>query len=140
MVEGKATLRYYQNWAIAYVDKQLGDYYFSLAPKYWYLQRPKEKPHITVVRKDIEIPSYDNWGFRDGTDLYFLYEPVIYRDSMYAWIDVYSEDIGNLREVLGLPRMRVGFDCYHLTVGNFKGSNAAGLKKQTQENSNEEDE
>lgn len=128
MVEGKATLKYYPNWAIAYVDKGLGDYYYALCPKYWYLQRPKTPPHITVVRKDIEIPSYDNWGFHDGDEIYFNYEPIVWRDELYAWIDVYSDEIGNLREVLGLPRIRKGFTCYHLTIGNFKAQAPQGGK------------
>ena len=129
MIQGRAILKYYSSWCIAYVDKAFGDYYFALAPRYWNLQRPKEQAHITIVRKDIETPTYNNWGFRDGKDILFEYEPIIKTDELYAWIDVFSDEIGNLREVLGLPRFRKGFDRYHLTVGNFKGSNAAGLRK-----------
>lgn len=124
LIEGRAILKYFTNYAIAYVDQALGNYYFSLAPKAWNLQRPREKAHITIVRKDLELPAYDNWGFRDGKDLIFYYVPCISRDATYAWINVWSEEIGNLRQVLGLPRFRDGFTCYHLTIGNFKGSNA----------------
>lgn len=38
----------------------------------------------------------------------------------YYYLESWSDMIGDLREKLGLTRYRVGFDSYHITIGNNK--------------------
>lgn len=120
MFKGVARLEYYTNYAIAWTDRQIGEYYYSLLPKYLHVQRQKEHSHITVCRKDIETPDYTYWRYREREVIEFTYDGILYHDDLYVWLDVYSEEIGEIREMLGLSRMRDGFDCYHLTIANLK--------------------
>lgn len=120
MITCQATIKYYENWVIAYVDPQFGEYYYALAPKYWCLQRPKTPAHITVIRKGIESPNMFHWRYFEGHTISFEYEPILQRDELYSWINIWSGDIAMIRMYHGLQPYREGFDCYHLTVGNFK--------------------
>ena len=84
--------------------------------------------HITIVRLNKEQPSnMDVWGKHEGRKINFEYEPGVHRDDKYFWINAYSEEIGDIREELGLPRYRddtnfggVKRNEYHITIGNIK--------------------
>lgn len=110
------------------VSKDFGDYYFSLIPKYYYANRPRYKPHITIVRSGIETIK-ENYGMWDGMKVPFVYEPTIKLDrknyfgevdNTYFLLDCFSLYIGLLREHLGLTWFRKGFNSYHLTIANLK--------------------
>lgn len=132
MYTGFGTLQYYTNYAVLWTDPEIGNYYFSLLPQYLKiqgLQRPQNPAHITVSRRNIEKPDFDNWKYRDGDKLSFQYDGILWRDEFYVWLDVWSDDIAEVRGKLGLPTIREGFECYHLTIGNFKATQtSSGLK------------
>lgn len=132
MYTGYATLQYFNNYAVAWADPAIGNYYFSLLPRYLKiqgLQRPQNPAHITVARRNIEKPCYDNWKYRDGEEIEFQYDGMLWRDELYVWLDVWSDEIAEIREKLGLPRIRETFECYHLTIANFKNSVAVRAKE-----------
>ncbi len=116
-IQTTARVQVYDSWIVAYLCKDFGSYYRSLCPKAWHIKPPMYPPHITILRKDIE-------PFTTRDDLpcsaVIEYEPGIKTDGLYYWLDVYSEEIGDIRESLGLSRYRDGFNCYHVTIGNNK--------------------
>lgn len=123
-----AIVKYENDKVYALVDQQISDYYRSLIPKYIYVQPQKYKAHITIVRSGKERPLNINcWGKHEGLGIKFEYNSEIKSDSLYFWLDVFSNDIGNIREELGLERFRndIAFGgiqrtSYHITIGNKK--------------------
>lgn len=111
-------LEYSPNKLIVLVDPEITNYYRSLVPKYWNLKRSKYLPHITVIREEKcqEISG----------DILFTYIPTIYRNDTYAWLNVYCEELCNIRKSMGLePYSELskppdGTECFHSTIGNFK--------------------
>ena len=124
MFTGKAQFAYYQSWLVAYVDKSLVNYYYSLIPKYKYAQRQMYPPHITVVRLGIEVTNKIKWAQSqakyNGATITFTYDGLIHFKSPYYFIKVWSNDIGRIRMELGLPQYRDSFNCYHISIGNIK--------------------
>ena len=122
--KGIATLQYYVNWAIAYIDPEIGRYYRSVIPAYFNVQPQMHRTHITVVRKDKEIvQNWGAWNKYPGRQIVFYYEPTIMHDETYFWIPAWSDEIGDIREELGLPRVREGYTEYHITLANIKPTN-----------------
>lgn len=100
---------------------ELCSYYRSLVPKALRPNGTRYTPHITIVRLGIEVPpKMELWGKYDKETVKFEYEPIVYIEDVYVYMKVYSERIGQIREELGLPKYRVGFTNYHLTIGNYK--------------------
>jgi hypothetical protein len=114
--------------AIAIIDQGISDFYRSLIPKYYNAKPQKYKSHITIVRNGKEYPLNMNcWGKYDGCTIKFLYDPEIKTDGKYFWLDAQSEDIGKIRQELGLPFYRddryfggVMRKEYHITIANTK--------------------
>lgn len=110
------------------IDPELARFYRSLVPKHISHQKPKYKPHITIVRTGIEtITKWDSWGLYDGAEIEFSYDPCVQIGRKYIFLDVYSNKLGEIREALGLPRFRIPHQsvkttkqCYHVTIANFK--------------------
>lgn len=103
---------------VANIDKELVRYYRCLVPKYYYIQSPKYHPHVTLVRSgELELITKK---FSGTVDIY--YSPVIYYKEPYFWLNCWSEEIGNIREELGLKRYRFEDEnpSYHITIGNIK--------------------
>lgn len=120
MIIGKAKIEYFENWCVAWMDKGLSLYYYSLIPKYYYANRQKYQTHITVVRKDVEKADMVSWRKYDGKVIKVTYSPVIQYSDRYFWLDAWSDDLIRLREELGLPGVRPPFKAFHITVGNRK--------------------
>lgn len=107
---------------IVEVDDNIREYYYNLIPKYFYPQRQMHKCHITVVRTGYETwPSSINWT---GRIVEFEYENKISFDGIYFFLRVLSDDIGKIRQSLGLTFNRWKFDCYHITIGNIKNDSS----------------
>ena len=110
------------------VNEELADYYFSLIPKYLRPRRPRWKPHGTVVRPEKEIPPRTSkWGDHEGEVVSFMYDPYLFSDDQYVWIDLWCNRLEVIREELGLPNVSrytlppSGFvKCFHCTIANFK--------------------
>ncbi len=123
-----AIVKYENDKVYALVDQQISDYYRSLIPKYIYVQPQKYKAHITIVRSGKErAPNIIFWGKYEGLIINFKYDSAIKSDSLYFWLNVFSDDIGDIREELGLEKFRndLAFGgtqrtSYHITIGNKK--------------------
>ena len=120
MIQSFGVLRYHANWAILLIDQQIAEYYFSLIPKYYYAKRQMYDAHITVVRFGIETPTNSLvWGKYEGERIMFEYVPKVEMSRVYFYLNAFSDQIGDIREELGLPRFRFS-DHYHITIGNLK--------------------
>lgn len=116
-----AKVQYYNRTVVAYLPKDLIDYYYALIPKYKNAQRQKYPPHITIVRGPYEPDvNRDKWKYRDGELISVYYDGVIKYSDTYFWIDCYSNDISEIRNELGLLQYPFIFNSYHFTIGNVK--------------------
>lgn len=110
------------------VNQDLADYYRALIPKYYNARRSRYPAHITVVRPEKENPpKIRYWGDHEGERVEFLYDPFVYSDKGYYWLNCWCKRLEEIREELGLPitsRYTLppsGFTkCFHCTVGNYK--------------------
>jgi len=98
------------------LNRDFGDYYKTLIPKYLYPQGTRYDPHITVVRLNIETPNMENWGIYQNKRVWFSYDSIIRSDGTRYWLDVWSDEVGRIRGKLGLEEYRKGFDRYHITI------------------------
>lgn len=131
MYESKAIVHYGPDIrVIAEIDQNISDYYRSLIPKYYYAVPQRYRSHITIVRTKKESPSkLEFWGKHQGRQITFHYESYIYFDGTFFWLNAYSEEIGEIRQELGLPKYRddrafggVLRNEYHITIANVKRS------------------
>lgn len=103
------------------IDPEIIRYYISLLPKYKIIQTQIHSAHITIVRTTKECPrNLSKWGNYEGLSVEFQYENIIKEDGLYYWLDAFSDDLNRIRLELGLGRYRLGFDRYHITLGNKK--------------------
>lgn len=103
------------------LDQGIGYMYRWLIPRYKKVCIPRHPFHLTVIRYFEEDQVRDDvWGKHHGMVINVQYEDQIQEDDTYYWLNAYSEQVGDIREELGLPRIRDGFNCYHLTIGNKK--------------------
>lgn len=110
------------------VDNNLGKYYRWFIPKALSVKEPMYPSHISVVRNEV-LPNYEKWGKYQGLKVAFLYEPYIYNDETYYWLNAYSPVLEQVREELGLPMVSditMSPDKkhkFHITIGNVKHLN-----------------
>ena len=114
--------------AVAVIDQNISDYYRSLIPKYYYPNPQLYQAHITIVRTKKEVPAnLDLWGKHEGRKILIDYDPYIYYVQPYFYLNAQSNEIGDIREELGLPRFRddrafggvLRYE-YHITIANTK--------------------
>lgn len=127
--ESRAIVRYGPDIrVIAEIDQSICDYYRSLIPKYFNAIGQRYGAHITIVRTHKETPTIlDYWGKHEGRVICFQYASCIHFDGRYFWLNAYSEEIGEIRKELGLPKFRddsvfggVVRSEYHITIANIK--------------------
>lgn len=104
---------------VVYIDPGIVHFYYALIPKYYYVNRQREFPHITVVRFFERIDK-KFWKKYDGKEIDFSYSTSIMFDGKYWTLPCWSDEIGNIREELGLPFYRGNYNHYHITLGNNK--------------------
>lgn len=110
------------------IDQELANYYFSLIPKYIWVNRPRYKAHITVVRPEKETPIFlEFWKKYQGEKVEFLYDPNIQCGREYFWLNILCKRLEEIRAELGLSirsqytQPPVGFSKYfHCTIANSK--------------------
>lgn len=115
--DGKARIKVYDTYVVAYVDNEIGRYYRSLIPKALYVNGQRYGSHITVIRADVEKVSKEAVEF-DGKFINYSYDSEIFTCGTYFWLNAYSKDIEIIRKKLGLPRKL--YDTFHITLGNCK--------------------
>lgn len=109
------------NRCILNISPDLCRYYKSLIPKSQPVQPQMYPCHITVVRSGKETPlNREAWGRYDNEVVSFEYDNNVVQSGPYYTINAWSERLEEIREELGLPRTRVGFDEFHITIGNVK--------------------
>ena len=127
--ESKATIKYGPDLQIvALIDEAICQYYRALIPKYYYPRPPMHKPHITVVRLKKEMPiNLEFWNKYEGKEISFSYSPLVNFSGKYFWLDAQSQEIGDIREELGMSRYRDDgiyqgkvYNSYHITIANVK--------------------
>ena len=118
MIEGKAKIEYHTSWIIAKCDDELVEYYrwWFWKTKHIKLMRPKFGAHISIVRGFEEGIKQGNWEINlDGEQITFYYTPDIVEIVNYVWLPVYGDDLGMIREKVGLDREPI--KPFHMTVG-----------------------
>lgn len=113
---------------IVEISDDLASYYYSLIPKYYRIQKPRYKPHVTVVRIGQDNPTnLTYWGKYQGDTIVFRYGNEVYYDNNYYWIHVWSTELERIRRELGLndtSRLLIpptGFrKNFHCTIANTK--------------------
>ena len=110
------------------VNQDFSNYYRALIPKYLNVVRPRWPAHITAIRPELDIPpKIRYWGDYDGEEVEFLYDPYIFWDKGFCWVDAWSKRLEDIRTELGLPNtstrpvVRAGFSkIFHCTIGNYE--------------------
>jgi len=104
-------------WLILSCDPEIGEYYSWLLLKQHCvkLRRPGWKAHISVIRGE-KVVNSTAWGKYAGRRVGFEYEPIVKTNGKHYWLSVESEDLLDVREFYGLPR--VTYPKLHLTLGN----------------------
>lgn len=115
-------------WLVLDCDPEIGRYYRLLYRNAWFngchrgvykCGRPAWKEHVTVIR-DEEPPDEKKqlWELRAGEEIEFQYEAKLCTGPIYIWLRVWSNDLDDIRETLGLPRQPAV--PYHLTIGSLR--------------------
>lgn len=107
-------------WALVACDEGIIDYYN------WFLKRRGDEympnklwgPHISFV-KGYEPAHKTHWKALQGVQIEYWYSNVVRTDNgKHAWLDVFSPQLAELRERLGL----LSKIFFHLTIGRLKGT------------------
>ena len=93
------------------VDKDIVEYYVKLIPKNVSYTIPTAPPHI-VVSDSEKIQG--NWGNLEGKKTSFEYENYVHSDKDHFWLNAYSDTIGEIRDMLGLPNV----SSYKIIIAN----------------------
>ena len=110
---------------VAELDPGIAEFYRSLIPKHFVLQKPMYVPHVSVIRKETPT-NMAAWGKYQGELVEIFYDPYIFFGKIYCWLKVHSVRFEEIREELGLPRhshiTRPPDEqpCFHMTLGNQK--------------------
>lgn len=115
-----------QWWVRVKADGGISAYYSRLARSYGIplMTFAGKWTHITVVRNE-RPPNEHLWGRGDGQEVEFFYSHCCRWTPYHLWVDVYSDQMRDLRADLGFPPKlqkrlsdgRVLEHSFHLTVG-----------------------
>lgn len=125
MFTSKGILKYEAGHKLAlYIDPEIARYYRSFIPKTILFHTSKYRPHLTVIRTGREKPVNNNkWGLYRNFEIEFQYDPYIYIEDVYIWINASSERLEEIRLELGLPRHYSYSNKFHITIANRKEQN-----------------
>ena len=116
---GKGQKHYDPWWALLLCDDELALYYAWQLKRHGVPVHPNDKglwgTHVSVLKGDVPL-NQAAWGKYQDFEVEFHYNHLIrYDNGKHAWIDVYSDDLSEIRRELG-------FDAkpwYHLTIGRL---------------------
>ncbi len=130
---GKGSKHFDDYWAIVKCDADIADYYR------WFLERYGQstfKPnrlwgfHISVIKGEVPVVNSDEWAKFDGKKIKFNYgNYVSYSNGRHAWINIYSDELCDIREYYGLTTCNRMLK-YHATLGRLKNHGSQMLKGQ----------
>ena len=134
MQQSTGKFRYGNNHAVLDLNsknwREMYRYYRALLPKYLKMQPQRLDPHITVVRGykgggDLVEPidpdkKAEFWGKYEGEEIPFEYDPELKGDGTMWWLDAFSKRFEDIREELGLSKIREPYKSFHITIGNAK--------------------
>lgn len=114
----------YTNSLVVLIDDEIGKYYRSLIPKYLNVKGTRYPAHISVTRKS-PIPNLSVWGKYQDKEILIDYDPFIYNDETYFWINAYCYFLEYVRLELGMKNLSKYNDKFnkrkfHITIGNIK--------------------
>jgi hypothetical protein len=113
------TKHYEPWWALLRADEPTIDFYAWLLKRGHGIEVVTHQlwgSHISVVKG--QEPSFkDQWGKNQGKEVEYWYTNQVRWDNMkHAWLDVFSPQMSDIREEMGLPPK-----CFfHLTIGRLK--------------------
>lgn len=107
-------------------DQGISNYYRNLIPKYYYVNGLRFPAHVSIIRH--EKPwILENWEKRQGEEIEYYYDNDIKFGNLFAWLNVFSKDLEEIRVELGLKIQTQytvpppGFKkTFHMSIGNFK--------------------
>ena len=105
-------------WLLLQCDKGIVDFYVWLANRYGIpiLKGSKYGPHISVVKG--ELPrNIEFWNSLNGQSAEILYTNQVRVEQGYAFLDVRSEELAEVRRKLGFDTIKMS---YHLSLGRYK--------------------
>lgn len=117
---GKGDKHFDPWWALLTCDDEIARYYAWFLKRYGLEVHPNNKglwgTHISILKGEVP-PDTSNWGKYDGFEVEFNYNHIVRFDNgKHAWVDVYSEDLSAIREMMGFPAK----PWFHLTIGRLK--------------------
>jgi hypothetical protein len=124
---GKGTKLYEPWWAMIFTDQGIVDYYAWFCKKYG-IQIQKGSAygaHISFIRGE-KPPNQEAWGQGAGEIEFWYAHTVRFDNDHHAWVDVWSDELVEIRSKLGLPPKPHRFyngewvpSGYHLTIGRL---------------------
>jgi hypothetical protein len=120
---GKGTKHFQDYWCLLLLDQDICNYYS------WFMNKegdPIHPPnslwgfHASVIKGEAPTKNIDKWGINDGKEIEFYYGNYIsYSNGRHAWLNLYSEDLADLRDFYGLfiNERKLKF---HMTLGRLK--------------------
>jgi len=121
---GKDTKYYEPWWCALKVDDEITALYRWLSLKYG-IKVVKNRlwgAHVSVIKGEEPLQNKEMWG-KDFGEIEFYYSTIVrYDNGCHAWLDVYCERLGEIRELFGLPNVNFMGEhprYYHLTLGRW---------------------
>ena len=112
------------NKTFVQIDSEISKYYISLIP--FKINKQKYPPHISLIRNEI-IPNANYLHSMNNSIINFEYDSYIFNNETYYWLNVYSNELKQIRINCGLCPTKIGVTfspdekcAFHITLGNTK--------------------
>lgn len=114
----KNTKHYEPWWALLLCEEEIPRLYAWFLLRHGVPTEPTNKlwgAHVSVI-KGQKPPDEKLWGRKKNHTVEFWYTNQIRWNHTHAWLDVWSPEMSEIRESMGLPPKVF----YHLTLGRLK--------------------
>jgi len=121
---GEGTKHFDPWWCVLEVDDGIVELHRWLSKKYG---KPVCKnhlwgAHVSVIKGDRPEQNSELWGYDFGALEFHYSNTIRYDNGCHAWLDVYCERLGEVRELFGLPNITSKGEHpkhYHMTLGRW---------------------